>query len=165
MAQQVHDRPMFSESLSKRPALAPEPVSSRGAAAERGRKVPTRSIMKRGIRDKRRNELHADRPIGPNDADYLGFGQVAQRLAGAILYQASSDGLVIGIEGVWGSGKSSLLNLTVASLKKMRRRHKPIVVRFQPWIVGDRDALLTTLLADIAKAIEPIEAEAKGAKK
>ncbi len=47
----------------------------------------------------------------PGDEDMLGFREVAKRLAISLVDRASEDGFVIGVEGTWGSGKSSLLFL------------------------------------------------------
>jgi hypothetical protein len=103
--------------------------------------------------------IQGDRPVVVGSEDRLGFTALAQRLAPALVDQASSDGLVIGIEGKWGSGKSSLLNLTVQALETLPAETKPIIVPFQPWLIGDRDALLTSLFADMANAIEAAEKE------
>lgn len=103
------------------------------------------------------DRFHGDRPIdGPVD-DRLGFQLTADRLAKTIARQTPRQGLVVGIEGIWGSGKSSLLNLTLRSLEGMGDGHRPAVVRFQPWLIGDRDALLTALFADLARAIEDLD--------
>ncbi len=86
------------------------------------------------------------------------FGPVAEHLARAIREQPTKDGLVIGIEGKWGSGKSSLINLTIEALK--REPEGPAVVAFSPWLVGDRNELLRGLfdeLAAVAVTIDPIE--------
>jgi len=91
--------------------------------------------------------------------DRLGFSPVAEHLARAIVDQTAKDGLVFGIEGKWGSGKSTLINLTIDAL----RRHgdaAPEIVQFSPWLVGNRDDLLRHLfdeLADAAVRIDPID--------
>lgn len=102
----------------------------------------------------KKRELHGDRPLGPRDKDRLGFSAVAERLAKVIVDEASESGFVIGLEGAWGSGKSSLLNLVVANLRSKTESKRPIIVEFQPWVVGERDGLLTALFGELAAAIE-----------
>ena len=55
--------------------------------------------------------LNSGRPLKPGEADRLGFRQIAEKLAAAIVAQSASDGLVLAIEGSWGSGKSSMVTL------------------------------------------------------
>jgi hypothetical protein len=103
--------------------------------------------------------ISGDRPIEAPAEDKLGFYPLAQRLASALIDQGSSEGLVVGLEGEWGSGKSSLLNLTVRALGELPETHRPIVVDFKPWLIGDRDALLRVLFGQLAASIESIQAE------
>lgn len=81
--------------------------------------------------------------------DALGFRPIAAKLALAILDQANDSGFVIGLEGSWGSGKSTILDYTAAALGEAADR--PEVVRFAPWLIGSRDALIEMLFADIAR--------------
>src|SRR4051812_2417374 len=105
-------------------------------------------------------DLHGDRAIGAGDVDRLGFGQLASHVASALVDQAAASGLVVGIEGKWGSGKSSLLNLITNALKNLQPDKRPEIVEFRPWLVGSRDALLNSLFTDLAKAIDQIELSA-----
>lgn len=65
------------------------------------------------------------------------------------------------IEGVWGSGKSSLVNLLADELRK-NQEQAPQIVRFEPWLVGDRNGMLVELMSALASAVEAIEAPEKG---
>lgn len=99
--------------------------------------------------------LDADRPIVSARQDRLGFGPLAKALATAIVGPLlREDGIVVGIEGKWGSGKSSLINLLIERLKE--RETGPAVVRFEPWIVGNRDGMLPELLCELQSAVEQI---------
>jgi KAP family P-loop domain len=103
--------------------------------------------------------LDGDRPVADRSGDRLGFGEMATVVARSIVAQVPSPGLVIGLEGAWGSGKSSLLNLTVAELKKLGSDGTVKVLEFRPWLIGNRDHLLGSLLADMAKVIDEIQAD------
>lgn len=105
--------------------------------------------------------MDGDRPLTKKDDDRLGFTPVADHLAQALLDQSVKDGLVVGIEGKWGSGKSSLINLTIEALRN-GGHGAPEVITFSPWLVGARDELLLNLfdeLATSATKIEPIESD------
>lgn len=64
----------------------------------------------------------------------------------------NKNGLTVSIEGTWGCGKTSLLSLIQEGLDKSDP--KPLVVKFNPWLIGDRDALLGQLLGMIATQLE-----------
>jgi hypothetical protein len=96
-----------------------------------------------------------DRPLDASDAseyDQLDRMPFAQAVVRALMRVNPSSGLTISIEGPWGSGKTSAMALVEEQL----RRHSeptPIIVHFNPWLVGDRDALLRQFLTRIAEAV------------
>lgn len=97
-----------------------------------------------------------DRPIKCVEQDRFAFEPLAERVADALTTQAAGKGFVLGVEGKWGSGKSSLLALVVEKLKRMNQS-KVAVVEFRPWLIGDRDQLLASLFEDLVKAIASLE--------
>lgn len=100
-----------------------------------------------------------DRPIFHQPQDRLGFGEMATHLAQAFLYNDLSDGFVVGVEGKWGSGKSSLANL---AMDRLRQGDGQVgVVEFQPWLVGERDDLLRELFHLLASEVERLGGQAK----
>lgn len=105
-------------------------------------------------------ELTGDRPLSDVSQDRLGFGPIAANLAASLLAQTTRQGLVVGIEGPWGSGKSSILNLVADHLKK--KNPDVQIVRFDPWIVGQRDALVSELIENLAAAVQARVKETKG---
>lgn len=96
--------------------------------------------------------FHGDRPIQTEAEDRFGFAALAARIAEALTTQAADKGFVLGLEGKWGSGKSSLLALTLKHLRNMDMQ-KVAAVEFRPWLIGDHDQLLASLFEDLAKAI------------
>lgn len=99
--------------------------------------------------------FHGDRPIATDLEDRFGIAPVAERIATSLLSQAGRKGVVLGIEGAWGSGKSSLLAL---ALGRLRAADAGIaVVEFRPWLVGDRDQLLSELFDALASALSDLE--------
>ena len=100
--------------------------------------------------------FHGDHPIQTEAEDRFGFGALAERIADSLTRQAGNKGFVFGMEGKWGSGKSSLLALTLGRLRGMNAA-KVATVEFRPWLIGDRDQLLAALFEDLAKAIADLE--------
>lgn len=96
--------------------------------------------------------FHGDRPIQTEESDRFGFSALAYRIADSLTSQAADKGFVFGLEGKWGSGKSSLLALILNRLRSMDAA-KVAQVEFRPWLIGDRDQLLSALFEDLAKAI------------
>ncbi|MWP38077.1 hypothetical protein GQY15_10725 [Rhodobacter sphaeroides] len=92
-----------------------------------------------------------DAPLKTTESDKLGFGQMACHLASSFVQNDLSRGFVIGVEGSWGSGKSSLVNLALAEL--IGQKEGPRVVRFAPWLVGNRNELLVQLFSDLEPVI------------
>lgn len=101
--------------------------------------------------------IATDHSLRIGEADRLGYSDVAQNVASILLDHDFDDSLTIGLEGRWGSGKTSLLTLIVGRMTAMRPHS---VVHFKPWLVGDRHALLIALFNELNVAIAHIEAEA-----
>lgn len=101
--------------------------------------------------------VKGERPLGEHGVDRLGFAEVANRIARAITDRSSAEGLVIGLDGSWGSGKSSLLDLIERSLARLDVEDRPTVIKFRPWLVGQRDALLISLFSDLAQGVANVQ--------
>ncbi|WP_349592646.1 KAP family P-loop NTPase fold protein [Azospirillum argentinense] len=67
---------------------------------------------------------------------------------------ARASGVVVGLTGPWGSGKSSLLNLLQAEIE--RRHPAAVVVRFDPWLVSGRDDVITQFFAELLATINAV---------
>ena len=86
-------------------------------------------------------ELNPDKPISRKEDDLLGRHPLAYRIADMInnLGDDYKDSVVIGIEGEWGSGKSSFINLM---LNRVRPEKKNLVIEFNPWNFSAQDELI-----------------------
>lgn len=82
--------------------------------------------------DVRKHPFSADRPIISAQEDLLGRTGFAESLASAIRGWKGNDSLVIALYGSWGSGKSSIKNVVVESLRKSQKTC-PEIVEFNPW--------------------------------
>lgn len=88
-----------------------------------------------------------DLPITDWSGDRLGRGPFIASIAKEILVHNAP---VIAIDGPFGEGKTSALNLLANSLSG---RKDIIVVRFNSWLPGDEGALAVTLYATIADQV------------
>src|SRR5271165_4868712 len=100
--------------------------------------------------------VKGDRALSSGDEDKLGFREVAKRIATSLVDRASEDGLVIGVEGTWGSGKSSLLFLISDELGRLPKDRQPTVIDFRPWLIGNRDALITSLFGELSRQLDQV---------
>jgi hypothetical protein len=106
-----------------------------------------------------------DRPIEISGQDRLGFSASAKHVALGVQHFSSPEGFVIGLEGAWGSGKSSFINLVIDEFSRLAP--PPEIVKFSPWLISSRDTLLDQLFSEIIKAVSKIGANSskKGKKK
>ena len=98
-------------------------------------------------------QLNHDKALEKKNAlaeDKLGRRPFAESVVQALHHVNKDQGLVLSIEGKWGSGKTSTLAMVEALLDL--EPTKPLVVHFNPWLVGDRDALLGQFLSKVGKA-------------
>src|SRR4051812_25331244 len=86
--------------------------------------------------------LLTDAPLVEPRQDRLGRAPFARSLAQSVLALKGDDSFVVGICGPRGSGKSSIPNMMVAELEKKRRKNRPVILRFNPWLYSGRDRLL-----------------------
>ncbi len=62
----------------------------------------------------------------------------------------NSSGVVIGLEGAWGSGKTSVLNSLDGILEERDASQRPILIRFNPWMVSGTSDLVSAMLVQVA---------------
>ena len=100
-----------------------------------------------------------DKPISDSDEDLLGFNTLSIMLADTILTQANRSTFAIGIDGPWGSGKSSILRLLIKELGNRESHHSNdgvglIVVQFSPWLISNQTALIAEFFKQLEKAMD-----------
>lgn len=90
-------------------------------------------------------DYNSDRPIESANQDLLGRLTFSKQLAEAIFKYGGKDGLVIGLFGKWGTGKTSILNIVVNEINSLSEDScdKPIIVKFSPWNYTDKDNLIS----------------------
>src|SRR6478752_3666727 len=96
-----------------------------------------------------------DDPITAVEDDLLGRERLADVLAAEIGSLDAQYGAVVAITGPWGSGKTSLMNLTAARLRKDRAVLG--VVEFNPWLFSGAEQLAENLLTELATQLRDQE--------
>ncbi|MFA4105771.1 KAP family NTPase [Serratia nevei] len=99
-----------------------------------------------------RQGQHPDRAISNKEEDRYGFTHIATELARAIQGIGREGSAVIGIEGAWGTGKTSLLNLLRTALAEQQER-QTFVLTVSPWLDGSDTPLVASLLLPVAAII------------
>lgn len=99
---------------------------------------------------------NADKPIKTEEEDLLGRSFFSKQLAKALYECDASDGLVIGLFGEWGSGKTSVLNMTMNEIKNMgeESKNKPLIVTFSPWNYSDKDNLISLFFRNLINNLD-----------
>ena len=84
----------------------------------------------------------ADQPIDSYKEDLLGRHSFAKELAKAILNYEKRDSISIGLFGEWGSGKTSIINMTMEEIKSISTKNTPLIIKFNPWNFSDQNQLI-----------------------
>lgn len=87
-----------------------------------------------------------DEPIRDVSQDELSRDETANRFADHVLRLNVSNGLVVGVMGAWGSGKTSFVNLMRPKLKECSSE----IVDFNPWMFSGMDQLAANFFLEIS---------------
>jgi ABC-type branched-subunit amino acid transport system ATPase component len=93
----------------------------------------------------------SDRPINKPEADEFGRSAFASAIARALVLPPDAPSIVVAIEGEWGSGKTSVLNMVAHTLKQ--HAEKPLVIALDSWLLAGSDAVVQTFLTQFAAAL------------
>lgn len=93
---------------------------------------------------------HDDLPKTRIADDRLGRKAFCENLADVLLLPQGHPCRVISLEGQWGEGKTSAIEMTIDVLGRAHADKRPIVVRFNPWQVGGSDSLQAALISRLA---------------
>lgn len=100
--------------------------------------------------------MAGDEPINNEDEDLLGWGEYARLIANAVGNPTSEASMVYAINGAWGSGKSSLLNLVEQKIVEAqveaekdaetkgidKNGRKTVIIHFEPWNCIDQNGII-----------------------
>lgn len=98
------------------------------------------------------HNLLSDKPVCRKDEDKFQRYDFSKRIAERIKSTESEDSIVIGIDGEWGEGKTSIMQFIESELTN----EKDIVtVKFNPWRFNDEATLLASFFIKVASSISP----------
>ena len=86
-----------------------------------------------------------DNPIREPSEDRLGRAPLAASFAKQILHADASEGLVVGVLGPWGSGKTSFVNLVRHCLTS----EGVPVLNFNPWLFSGSEHLVQAFFSEL----------------
>lgn len=131
-----------------RPRLAVRPATTVESAA-RSLPAPV-SETPSDAADAPAGSYSTDLPIQNSAQDRFSRAPFAQRIADTIALRTDTAGLVLGLYGPWGDGKTSVLYMIEEHLK---RQSDVVVTRFNPWHFTSEDQLLRGFFGTLASAI------------
>ncbi|HRH23259.1 MAG TPA: P-loop NTPase fold protein [Candidatus Magasanikbacteria bacterium] len=95
--------------------------------------------------------IMADYPIENKDEDKLRRAPLAKKVAELIASFKGKESFVIGIEGVWGSGKTSFVNL---ALKELKDDPTLIFINFNPWNFTGQNELISDFFSALTEELK-----------
>lgn len=99
------------------------------------------------VEEEEKSFIKPDTPIFNGEEDRLGTVVFAKELAKSIINYNSENCFCIGLEGSWGSGKTSILNMVETELSK--DKESIVIIKFSPWLYTDRDQLISQFFAQL----------------
>ena len=92
------------------------------------------------------SHIAIDHPIQDAGGDTLERADLAKSFARRILALPAGQGLVVGVFGPWGSGKTSFINLARATF----RQSDIPVLDFNPWLFSDAEQLVQRFFSELS---------------
>ena len=98
--------------------------------------------------------LQADSSLDPSKGeDMLGYKSYAQKVADRILESNFGKAFAVGINGIWGMGKTSFINLMKERIKG--RDENILEVDFNPWNSNSSEAIIKDFFTSVHSKILP----------
>ena len=118
-------------------------------------------VPKRRTRLRTREEglgIIPEAPIRTLQEDMFGWREFAEKTAEMLVLYRARQSLTIGIQGRWGQGKTSMMNMLHEALGNEHRDTQgnliqPLVIEFNPWYYDDKGSLIAGLSRSLADAL------------
>jgi predicted KAP-like P-loop ATPase len=96
-------------------------------------------------------QLAPDQPPEDRSGDEYDRVSFAEKLVEA-LDRLPESSFVVGLEGIWGCGKTAILNFIAEIAQLIEPEQRPIVVRFNPWWFTGKEDLIHRFFEAVAAA-------------
>ncbi|MGN6178474.1 MAG: KAP family P-loop NTPase fold protein [Mucilaginibacter sp.] len=96
--------------------------------------------------------MQLDQSIGANGGDLFNYAEYVAVLAKAIIGNYQSESFAIGVNGSWGTGKTSFLDLLK---RKLMSQQDIICTDFDPWRYSNSPALIRSFFQTVRQALKP----------
>jgi hypothetical protein len=93
-----------------------------------------------------RTKVRGDNPIRQSEDDTLGRTSAARSFARQVLGLDASEGVVVGVLGPWGSGKTSFFNLARPEFDIA----EVAILEFNPWMFSGANQLLESFFIELS---------------
>jgi len=90
--------------------------------------------------------ITSDNPIRHAEDDRLGRAIVARSFAKQVLALDAREGVVVGVLGAWGSGKTSFINLARSEFERVG----VTILDFNPWMFSGAEQLVERFFTELA---------------
>ncbi len=108
-------------------------------------------MRKKKITNEKSFTFYQDNSLGGSGIDGLGYEKYASRLAEKILLSDFEKSFAIGINGKWGMGKTSFLDL----VKRKVNSTKVVEIDFNPWNTHTPSAIIKDFFDSVQASIRP----------
>ncbi len=106
--------------------------------------------------------MRTDHPLDTLHEDTLGRTRFAENIAESLLQFTSSKSVVVGVQGPWGSGKSTILSFLAELVQKDEHFNKlnvpektlrPVIVKFNPWWFSGQEDLFARFFQELGAQV------------
>ena len=101
---------------------------------------------------------YSDKPILSSEDDLLGRNSFATILAQSLINLKVADTFTVGLFGKWGSGKTSIVNMTLQKIETLQQDMEAgdqlIIVHFEPWNFSSTDQLLSQFFVRLSSELK-----------
>ncbi|WP_083831115.1 KAP family P-loop NTPase fold protein [Chromohalobacter israelensis] len=102
------------------------------------------------MKGKYMGSYHNDQPISGEEKspDLLSRKAFSERLASVLQVAPGDDCMTVSLEGDWGYGKTSVINLVKKTLLELE--NSPVIVEYNPWLAGKAETLVQDFLVQFS---------------
>ncbi len=102
--------------------------------------------------------FNTDKPINQMCEDALGRSAFSKQLANAIINFKTKDNYAVSLQGKWGCGKTSIINMAIEEItqlsENMDEKEKIIIIQFNPWNFTDTNQLINQFFLTLTNSLK-----------